>query len=147
MEDVSRFQVNVLPPKSLSVERFWEDEKPPPTSLQISSNLTISDVRRASADSLELDYLFTVNYTPGLATIHMRGKAKVTGEKTDIGEIFEMHSKKKPIPPNVVQPILNLCTVRSVIFTHLLGLPPPMPMPSLQPGAATKPEREPTYIK
>lgn len=129
--------------RSLSAERFWDVEKPMP-SIQIATNINIMEITKKREDLLEVPFVFTVNYTPAVAQISVRGMAHVTGSKSELKKIHDEYTEKRLPPPIVVQSISNTAFLESVIVTRTLNIPPPIPLPKIPPVEVKKPS-EPTY--
>jgi len=128
---------------NLSAERFWDVEKPIPP-VQVATNLNIVGIDKKREDMLEVPFVFTINYTPAVAQISVRGRSHVTGSKEELKEIHDAYKEKKPPPPAIVQSISNVVFLESVIVCRTLNIPPPIPLPKIPPPAKEKPS-EPTY--
>jgi hypothetical protein len=129
--------------KNISAENFWEIGKPIP-SVQIATNLNVVGINKKSEEMLEIPFVFTINYTPAVAQISLKGKTHVTGSKDELEQIVKSHKEKKPPPPIVMQSISNIVFLESVIVCRSLNIPPPIPLPKISP--VTKKKRaEPTY--
>lgn len=95
-------------------------------------------------DLLEVPFVFTVNYTPAVAQISVRGRAHVRGSKSELKKIHGEY-KDKHVPPSiVVQSISNVAFLESVIISRTLNVPPPIPLPKIPLVKKRKPS-EPTY--
>ena len=81
--------------KNISAENFWEIGKPIPP-VQIATNLNVVGINKKSEDVLEVPFVFTINYSPGVAQINMKGKSQVRGPKDELQQIFKDHEEKKP---------------------------------------------------
>ena len=129
--------------KSISAENFWEIEKPLP-SVQIATNLNVVGVKKIGEDLLEVPFVFTINYNPGVAQISMKGNSHVKGSKEELEQILKDHEDKKPPPPIVIQAISNVVFLEAVLVCKTLAIPPPIPLPKI--GQPPKKKRsEPTY--
>jgi len=128
---------------NLSAERFWDIEKPIPP-VQVATNLNIVGIEKKREDMLEVPFVFTINYTPAVAQISVRGKGHVTGSKEELEQISVAYKEKKPPPPVIVQSISNVVFLESVIVCRTLNIPPPIPLPKI-PTAAEKKPSEPAY--
>jgi len=129
--------------QNLSAERFWDIEKTFPP-VQVSTNLNIVEVNQKHEDMLEVPFVFTINYTPAVAQISLKGKGHVTGSKEELKQIYDSYQDKKPPPPIIVQSISNVAFLESVIVCRTLNIPPPIPLPKIPPIQKKKPS-EPTY--
>jgi hypothetical protein len=128
--------------KNISAENFLEIGKPI-TSVQITTNINIVGIKKTGEDLLEVPFVFTINYAPGVAQISLKGKSHVKGSKDELEQILKDHKDKKPIP-SILQPISNHVLLETVIICRTLNIPPPIPLPKF--GAAPKKKRsEPTY--
>ena len=129
--------------KNISAESFWDIGKPIP-HIQIATNLNVVGINKKSEDLLEVPFVFTINYTPGVAQISLKGKSHVKGSKDELQKILKDHKEKKPPPPIILQSISNVVFLESVIICRSLNIPPPIPLPKISP--VTKKKRsEPTY--
>jgi hypothetical protein len=137
MVQVSVFILN------LSAERFWDIEKLIPP-VQVATNLNIVGIDKKREDMLEVPFVFTINYTPAVAQISVRGRSHVTGSKEELKQIHDTYKDKKPPPPVIVQSISNVVFLESVIVCRTLNIPPPIPLPKIPPTTQEKPS-EPTY--
>jgi len=129
---------------NLSAERFWDAEKPFPP-IQIATNINILGMEEKSEDLLEVPFVFTVNYTPAVAQISVRGRAHVRGSKSELKKINSEY-KEKHVPPSIVlQSISNVAFLESVVITRTLNVPPPIPLPKIPLINKKKKPSEPTY--
>ncbi|MCZ2808317.1 MAG: hypothetical protein O2V44_03075 [Candidatus Bathyarchaeota archaeon] len=129
--------------KNISAESFWDIGKPIPP-VQIATNLNVVGINKKGEDLLEVPFVFTINYTPGVAQISLKGKSHVKGSKDELQKILKDHKEKKPPPPIILQSISNVVFLESVIICRSLNIPPPIPLPKISP--VTKKKRsEPTY--
>lgn len=128
---------------NISAERFWDLEKPIPP-VKVATNLNVVGINEKRGDMLEVPFVFTINYTPPVAQISMKGKSHVTGSKDELKQIRDAYKEKKPPPPVIVQSISNVVFLESVIVCRTLNIPPPIPLPKIPPLKKKKPS-EPTY--
>lgn len=116
----------------VSGERFWDVLKPIPP-IQINMNLNLVEVEKRSDEMLEVPFVLTVNYSPSVAQISLKGKAFIAGTKDEIKKIYEEYREKKPPHPMLVQSISNVVFAESVIVSRTLNIPPPIPLPQIPP--------------
>jgi hypothetical protein len=129
----------------LSAERLWDIDKPIPP-VQISTNLNLVGIEKKSDDLLEVPFVFTINYNPGVAQISIKGRAHVTGEKEELKQIHNSYVDKKPPPQIIIQSISNVAFIESVMITRTLNIPPPVPLPQIPPAQVDgKKPAEPSY--
>jgi len=129
--------------KNISAENFWEIGKPIPP-VKIATNLNMVGVNKKGEDMLEVPFVFTINYNPGVAQISLRGKSHVKGSKDELEQILKAHKEKKPPPPIVLQSISNVVFLESVLICRSLNIPPPIPLPKVS-SSQKKKRPEPTY--
>ena len=129
--------------ENISAERFWDIEKPIPP-VQVATNLNVVGINEKREDLLEVPFVFTINYTPAVAQISLKGKSHVTGSKDELKQVRSTYTEKKPPPPAIVQSISNVVFLESVIICRTLNIPPPIPLPKIPPANKKKPS-EPTY--
>jgi hypothetical protein len=129
----------------LSAERLWDIDKPIPP-VQISTNLNLVGIEKKTDDLLEVPFVLTVNYNPGVAQISIKGRAQVTGEREELKQIHTAYTEKKPPPQIILQSISNVTFIESVLITRTLNIPPPIPLPQIAPAQAEgKKPPEPSY--
>ncbi len=128
---------------NISAERFWDIEKPIPP-VQVATNLNVVGISEKREGMLEVPFVFTINYTPAVAQISLKGKSHVTGSKDELKQIRGAYEEKKPPPPIIVQSISNVVFLESVIVCRTLNIPPPIPLPKI-PSVKKKKPSEPTY--
>ena len=122
---------------NLSAERFWDIDKPLPGQVQIAVNISVIGFEQKGDTGAEAPYVFTVNFTPSVAQISIKGKAVVTGDKTEIENTLQDYKQQKaPIP--IIQAIQSICTAEVILLSRSLGIPPPLP--PLQPPQESKPD-------
>jgi len=129
---------------NISAERLWDIERPIPP-VKIATNLNIVEINKKQEDTLEVPFVFTINYTPPVAQISVRGKAQIKGTKDELNKIHSSYVEKKPPPQIVVQSISNVVFLESVIITRTLNIPPPIPLPQITPMEEKKEPTGPTY--
>ena len=129
--------------KNISAENFWDIGKPIPP-VQIATNLNVVGINKKGEGMLEVPFVFTINYTPGVAPISLKGKSHVKGSKEELEQILKDHSEKKPPPPIILQSISNIVFLESVLICRSLNIPPPIPLPKISPVPKKK-LSEPTY--
>ncbi len=128
---------------NISAENFWDIGKPIPP-VQIATNLNVVGINKKDEDLLEVPFVFTINYSPAVAQISLKGKSHVTGSKDELEQILKDHKEKKHPPPIVMQSISNIVFLESVIVCRSLNIPPPIPLPKISTGTQKK-RSEPTY--
>lgn len=129
----------------VSAERLWDIEKPIP-HVQVATNLNLVGLEKKGEELLQVPFVFTINYSPAVAQISVKGKAHVTGGREELEQILSASDEKKPPPPVVVQAISNVAFLESILITRTLNIPPPIPLPQILPGPIKgKKLSEPSY--
>jgi len=128
---------------NITAENFWDIGKPIPP-VQIATNLNVVGINNKDESLLEVPFVFTINYSPAVAQISLKGKSHVTGTKDELEQILKDHKEKKHPPPIVMQSISNIVFLESVILCRSLNIPPPIPLPKIPTGTQKK-RSEPTY--
>ena len=119
---------------NISAERFWDNRKPSP-NIQIATNINVVNIERKGDDSLEVPFVLTINYNPSLAQLSLKGSALVQGDKAELDKILKDYEQKKPPAQIILQSISNVVFVESIVISRILGIPPPIPLPSIpEPG-------------
>jgi hypothetical protein len=111
---------------NISAERLWDVNKPLPGQAQIAVNISLVGFDQKSEQSIEAPFVFTVNYTPSVAQISIKGKAQATGEPSEIAKLLEDHRQQKP-PIPVIQAISSSVIAEAILVSKSLGIPPPLP--------------------
>jgi hypothetical protein len=126
---------------SMSAERFWEIDRPMPTQVQIGVNINMLDIDQKSDGSLDAPFVFTVGFTPAIAQISIKGKAKISGDAEDTKKILEEHKTKKAPPVQLVQAVSNAAMADAILISRSLNVPPPLPpIPQPQTPQPSKPD-------
>ncbi|MGA2460617.1 MAG: hypothetical protein ABSF82_04275 [Candidatus Bathyarchaeia archaeon] len=134
-------QVNVLV-TSMSAERFWEMDRQLPAQVQIGVNINMLDIDQKPDGTLDAPFVFTVNYTPSIAQISIKGKAKITGSAEDTKKIVDEHKAQKSPPVQLIQAVSNVAIADAILISRSLNIPPPLP-PIPQPQTApTQPVKQ-----
>jgi hypothetical protein len=127
LQKVSVFVTN------LSGERLWDVERELPSQIQIAVNINILGVEEQTDGSLQVPFVFTVNFTPAIAQISIRGRAKFRGEKDEMRKILQEHKQQKSPPMQIVQAVSSTVIAEAILISKSLGIPPPLPpLPSAQ---------------
>ena len=125
---------------SMSAERFWEIERPLPQQVQLAVNINMLEINQRPDGSLDAPFVFTVNYTPSIAQISIKGKAKISGDGEETKKILEEHKAQKPPPVQLVQAVSNAAIADAILISRSLNIPPPLP-PIPQAGATAQPTK------
>ncbi len=125
---------------SMSAERFWDIDRPLPPQVQLAVNINMLDIDQRSDGTLDAPWVFTVNFTPSIAQISIKGKARISGEGEETKKIFEEHKAQKPPPVQLIQAVSNAAIADAIWVSRSLNVPPPLP-PLPQPQAPAQPSK------
>jgi hypothetical protein len=124
----------------MSAERFWEIDRPMPSQVQIGVNINMLDIGQRADGTLDAPFLFTVNFTPSIAQISIKGKARISGESEETKKIVDEHKAQKPPPVQLVQAVSNSAMADAILISRSLNIPPPLP-PIPQQQATSQPAK------
>lgn len=118
----------------VSGERFWKINEPFPSQIQISVNINILGLEKKADELIESPFIFSINFTPPIAYITLKGIGHVSGDKNDIEKVLENYKEKKPLPIELIQAISGASIAEAVVISKIIGVPPPLPsfLPSQQ---------------
>lgn len=112
---------------NLSGERLWEVERELPSQIQIAVNINMLGMEEQTDGSLQAPFVFTVNFTPAIAQISIRGRARVQGEKDEVQKMLQEHKQQKSPPVQIVQAVSNTAIAEAILISKTIGIPPPLP--------------------
>ena len=128
---------------NFSAERLWEVDRVLPQQVQIGVNINMLDIGQRSDGTLEAPFVFTVSFTPPIAQISIKGKAKISGDSEDTKKIIEEHNAKRPPPAQLIQAVSNAAIADAILISRSLNIPPPLPpipQPQGQPSGQKPPD-------
>jgi len=111
----------------VSGERLWEIDKPIPPQMQIAINVNVLGIEKKSDVTIDAPFVFTVNFTPSIAQINIKGKAQASGDRNEINKILLEYEEKKSPPVPLVQAISNASMAEAILISKTIGVPPPLP--------------------
>jgi len=111
----------------MSAERFWEMDRQLPPQVQIGVNINMLDIDQRPDGTLDAPFVFTVNFTPSIAQISIKGKAKITGSSEDTKKIVDEHKAQKSPPVQLIQAVSNAAIADAILISRSLNIPPPLP--------------------
>jgi hypothetical protein len=78
-------------------------------------------------------FVFTVNYSPFIAQLNVKGRAQVIGEKGEISKMIDERKQNKPPPAAIIQAVSSIAMAEAILLSKSLGIPPPLPPMGLPP--------------
>ena len=118
---------------NLSGERLWDVERELPQQLQVAVNINMLGIEEQTDGSLNAPFVFTVNFTPAIAQISIRGRAKIEGERNEMQQILRDQKERKTPPAQVVQAVSSTAIAEAILISKTIGIPPPLPPISAPP--------------
>lgn len=112
---------------NMSAERFWEVDRPLPPQVQIGVNINMVDMVERPDGTLDAPFILAVSFTPSIAQISIKGKAKIAGDAADIKKIADEHRAQKPPPVQILQAVSNAAMADAILISRSLNVPPPLP--------------------
>lgn len=111
----------------ISGERLWELDKPIPGQMHIAVNVNVLGMEKRSDTVIDAPFVFTVNFTPSIAQINVKGKVQASGGAKEIDKILSKYREKNSPPVPIVQAISNASIAEAVLISKSIGVPPPLP--------------------
>ncbi len=104
----------------------------PLQQLAANMNLTIGRLERAG-QAYSAGFIVKVDFSPPIASIEVRGTVHVApASEEERGELERSASTGQPLPPLAVSIYAYVLPVVALLAREL-GLPPPVPMPFVEP--------------
>jgi len=111
--------------------------------INIKNNVSITDIKEQdlslgdnSQSALKFIFEFESKYDPDLGEIILRGDLLFMESAAKTKEILNDWKKSKKVPKDVMGGILNTvlskCNIEALILSQKVGLPPPIPLPSIK---------------
>jgi hypothetical protein len=130
---------------SLSGERLWDVERELPGQIQIAVNINMLGIEEQTDGTLQAPFVFTVNFTPAIAQISIKGRAKIQGERDEMQKMLEEHKQQKTPPVQIVQAVSSTAIAEAILISKTIGIPPPLPPLPSPPAAQAPPKTESRY--
>ncbi len=118
---------------SLTGERFWGQDTQLPPQVQIAVNINFVGLEMKNEFTADAPFVFTVNYSPSIAQLSVKGRAQVIGEKEEISKMIDEHKQNKPPPVAIIQAVSSTAMAEAILLSKSLGIPPPLPPMGLPP--------------
>lgn len=133
---------------NISGERYWAPDAQLPPQVQIAVNINIVGVEQKNESTAEAPFVFTVNYTPSIAQLSIKGRAHILGDRVEVTQMVEENRKNKPPPGTVIQAVSGIAMADAIVLSKSLGIPPPLPPIGVPVEGASPPmpsKKEPRY--
>ncbi len=117
--------------------------------LQIKSKVNIVDIKeeklptgKTKADGLRFDFDFNLDYTPDIGNIRLKGFIYYMDDPKLLKDIITNWEKKKTMPKEVTEQIINTilyrASIKAIALAEDINLPPHIRMPIIAPNANPK---------
>lgn len=111
--------------------------------VNIKNNVIISDIKEQdlnlgdkSQNALRFIFEFSSKYDPDMGEIILGGDLLFMDSADKAKKILEDWKKSRKLPKDVMTGILNTvltkCNIEALVLSQKVGLPPPIPMPSIK---------------
>ncbi len=134
--------------KKMNIEKFKEN----PGNLKFNNKIDISSIEplksdflKIKDDLLKIDYIYSVSYEPEIAKLELNGEILISVEPKMAKEILKDWKDKQTSEEFRVflfNVILRKSNIKALQMEDDLGLPPHIPMPSLNKGNFNKEKKE-----
>jgi len=130
-----------------------ERKNPVKDKLEIKSGLNIEDITKETVDisknsAIKFDFTYSVDYTPDVAEIKIKGSVIAIDEKDESKDLLKEWKKKKfnsPLKIPLFNFIMDKCTIKSLELEEQLGIPFHIPLPRLTAAETQNPETRANY--
>src|SRR2546428_7521705 len=112
---------------NLTGERYWGQGSQLPPQVQIDVNINIVGLDMKNESTADAPFVFTVNYTPSIAQLSVKGRAQVIDEKEEISRMIEEHKQSRPPPVAIIQAVSSIAIAETILLTESLSIPPKLP--------------------
>ena len=112
---------------NLTGERFWGQESQLPPQVQIAVNINVVGLDLKNESAADAPFVFTVNYSPSIAQLSVKGRAQVSGQKEEISKMMDDHKQNRPPPVAIIQAVSSIAMAEAILLSKSLGIPPPLP--------------------
>lgn len=120
-----------------------ERKEPKGGKISINNNISITNVEEkdlslgsAKQKGLRFSFLFKCDYVPEVGNIDLAGNIMFLADGDKVKEVVDSWKKKKIVPADMMEPILNAalnrCNIEAIKLSQDINLPTPVPMPRLQ---------------
>ena len=114
----------------------------PKGSISVSNNIKIENVEEVkmgldkTKNALKFTFSYKTTYSPDIAIIELKGELLGLVNAEDATKIIDKWTKDKTLDKEnakaVINNVMNKCTIEVILLSRELGLPSPIPMPSVK---------------
>lgn len=129
-----------------------EKKSVPKGNISVSNNIKIIGVEEVKMGldktKMALKFLFSykTTYAPDIAVIELKGDLLGLVDAENAKKITDKWAKDKTLDKEnakaVINNVMNKCTVEVILLSRELGLPSPIPMPSVKDDSKNKDKKD-----
>ena len=108
-------------------------------NINIKTHLSLEDVDEQTFNDkkgIKISFKFSADYEPDFGRIVVSGAVTHVFDAEIVDKILDAWKKNKTIPeeyiPQIYSHLLSKCHVEAIAISRDVGLPPPMPMPTVK---------------
>lgn len=120
----------------------------PKGKLNVNNNIKLEKVERANIGlqkdrvALKFNFKFTTKFDPDIASMELKGELMALGEKEQAERILKEWEESKKVKKedltNLLNNIMNKCSLEVILLSRELDLPSPIPLPRIKQGKQKK---------
>jgi len=128
----------------------------PRGNISVSNNVKIDSVEETkmgigeSRQAYKVLFSFKTQYMPNFASIELKGEVLILDSAEEVSKAMDLWNKSKKLDVNaaraIVNAVMNRCSLEVILLSREIGLPSPIPLPSLKvqgaEGKAAVPAKE-----
>lgn len=128
----------------------------PRGNISVSNNVKIDAVEETkmglgeSRQAYKVLFSFKTQYMPNFASIELKGEVLILDSAEEVSKAMDLWNKSKKLDVNaaraIVNAVMNRCSLEVILLSREIGLPSPIPLPSLKvqgaEGKAAAPVKE-----
>jgi hypothetical protein len=129
-----------------------ERKSVPKGSISVSNNIKIEGVEEVKMGldktKIALKFLFSykTSYSPDIALIELKGELLSLVDAEESVKVLEKWKNDKSLDKDtakvIINNVMNKCTIEVILLSRELGLPSPIPMPSVKDDSGSKPAKK-----
>jgi hypothetical protein len=119
----------------------------PRGNVSISNNVKVESVEETklgagdARQAYKVLFSFKTQYMPNFATIDLKGEVLVLDSSDEVEKMMNQWNKEKKLDVNaariILNNVMNRCSLEVILLSRELGLPSPIPLPSIKADAGS----------
>jgi hypothetical protein len=120
----------------------------PRGNVSISNNVKVESVEETklgageARQAYKVMFSFKTQYIPNFAVIELKGEVLILDSSEEVSKMMAQWNKEKKLDVNAARTILNnimnRCALEVILLSRELGLPSPIPLPSIKAEGAAQ---------